>query len=85
VDRRKTHRIHDPILTRSPGPPGERVRCRALLGPCDHSVPLGGLTPENEPERTPELRSKALENGVEVPDFVVEKADFEVEKARKRG
>jgi hypothetical protein len=40
------------------------------------------MTPENEPERTPESRSKSLENGVKLPGFDVERAGFEVEKAR---
>ena len=36
-------------------------------------------------ERTPEMRSKSLENGVELPDCDAERADLEVEKARRWG
>jgi hypothetical protein len=65
--------------------PGDRVNQRIRSDPKIERGTLGGMTPGNEPERTPELRSKSLENGVELPDFEVEKADFEVEKTRKRG
>jgi hypothetical protein len=43
------------------------------------------MTTGNEPERTPELMAKSLENGVELPDYEVGKADSEVEIDPKIG